>query len=604
MIRQHLFDYCDQVLSGEVIACQKHKWACERFLSDLEREGTEDFPYLFDGSKAVRFLKWMALFKHRKGVLAGEFIKPHIIQAFVFGNIYGWVHMETGYRRFRRFYWQVARKNAKTQSLAIMALYEASAFREPAAEVLCAATKREKAKLCWDEAKALSTQPGSLKGKFHTAYNIINHIASESTIKTLSKDDKRDGDGDNPSCGIVDEYHAHDTTEMYDMLKNGMVARKQPILGTITTAGFDLNKPCHSIEYQYIGQVLDPDNPVFNEQYFVMVNELDEGDEITDESNWPKANPIVCSYPAGVENLRDDLKVALDVPEKMRDYLTKNMNVWVDMKPQGYMEMKKWRACGIKARGEKMPDVSGQEVIVGVDLSSKIDLTSVTLELLLNRIEYPIDMSHLDDIREGESNAIDGPWMWHGTEEVHKKLYVIFSHSFMPEDTLTAKRQTDRVDYDLWRKQGWITMTPGGVVDFNFVSKWIIDCAKTLEVRIREICFDPYNATQMANDLTADGYECVEVRQGVMTLSEPTKSFREQVILGNVVHDDNPVLGWAIANAVTRTDQNENIMLDKSKSSDRIDPIAATINAHVRGILLEDTSCYDDRPEGEKLFTV
>ncbi len=140
MLRDQLIEYSEQVINGDIVACQKHKWSCQRFLFDLEREGTEEFPYIFDDERGERFLDWMRLFKHRKGVLAGEYIEPHIIQQFIFGNIYGWIHKDTGLRRFRKGYWQVARKNAKSQSLGGVGSYEASAFGELSGEVYCAAT--------------------------------------------------------------------------------------------------------------------------------------------------------------------------------------------------------------------------------------------------------------------------------------------------------------------------------------------------------------------------------------------------------------------------------------------------------------------------------
>lgn len=558
MLKKYLVDYSLDIIGGDIVACEKHKWACKRFLSDIEREGTDAFPFIFDEEKALRFLKWMTYFKHRKGVLAGEYIDPHPIQIFIFANIYGWVHKDTGYRRFKKAYWQVARKNAKSQSLALVATYEASAFGEAAAEVYCAATKKDQAKIVWDEANQTIANCKDLKGKFRTAYGTITHLKSGSVIKPLSKEDKKTGDGFSPQCAVIDEYHAHDTSDIYDILISGMAARTQPLIIIITTAGFDLSRPCYAVEYNYVSRILNPDSPIENDEYFIMVNELDKDDDIKDERVWQKANPILCSYPEGIKYLRGELNAALDVPEKMRNFLTKNMNVWVDQKDNGYMPLNKWRDCGTN----KLPDLRGKECYVGIDLSSKIDLTSVAFE-------FPLD---------------DG-------------RYVVISHSFMPEDTLAIKRNTDKVPYDLWVKQGWITVTPGAVVDYRFVGEYIKSKAKEEGFSIREICFDPYNATQFATELMGEGYECVEIRQGVRTLSEPTKDFRNQVYSQNIVHDNNPVLAWAIGNAVVRQDHNENIMLDKDKSAQRIDPIAAVINAHVRASALatNKASVYEDR---------
>jgi phage terminase large subunit-like protein len=550
MLKQWMIDYCHDVLSGEIIACQKHKWACQRFLRDIEREGTDEFPYIFDEEKALRFLKWMTLFKHTKGKLAGQHIKPHPIQIFVFGNIYGWVHKDTGLRRFKKAYWQVARKNAKSQSLACVGSYEAFAFGESMAEVYIGATKTEQSKIVWNEIKAQIQGCDFLKGKYKIAYGKIEHLKSSSFIAALSKDAGKTGDGLNVQCGIIDEYHAHPTSEIYDVLVSGMGARPQPLMMIITTAGFELQHPCYSVEYQYVSKILDPNNPIENDEYFVMINELDKDDDIKDEKNWEKANPILCSYEEGVNFLRGELKAALDVPEKMRNFLTKNMNIWVDMKDNGYMDMSKWADCG---QDFDLSILEGLECVVGVDLSSKIDLTSVGFEFK----------------KDGK--------------------YIVLSHSFMPEDTLDRKRKTDKVPYDLWVQQGWITTTPGAVVDYNFIKSYIKNFEQQYNVKVREICADPWNATQFMQDMEAEGYTVVEIRQGIQTLGGATKDFREQVYQGNVIHNNNPVLTWALSNAVTRQDANENIMLDKSKSTERIDPIAAVLNAHVRAMLRIET---------------
>lgn len=558
MLKQWLIDYCHDVLNGDIIACQKHKWACRRFLRDVEREGTDEFPYVFDEEKALRFLNWMTLFKHTKGKLAGQRIEPAPIQVFVFGNIYGWVHKETGLRRFKKAYWQVARKNAKSQSLACVGSYEAFAFGENMSEVYIGATKTEQSKIVWNEIKAQIQGCDFLKGKYKIAYGKIEHLKSGSFIAALSKDAGKTGDGLNVQCGIIDEYHAHPTSEIYDVLVSGMGARPQPLMMIITTAGFELQHPCYSVEYQYVSKILDPNNPIENDEYFVMINELDKGDDIKDEKNWEKANPILCSYEEGVNFLRGELKTALDVPEKMRNFLTKNMNIWVDMKDNGYMDMSKWAACG---QDFDLTTLEGMECTVGVDLSAKIDLTSVGFEFK----------------KDGK--------------------YIVLSHSFMPEDTLDRKRKTDKVPYDLWAQQGWITTTPGAVVDYNFIKSYIKNFEQQYNVKVREICADPWNATQFMQDMEAEGYTVVEIRQGIQTLGGATKDFREQVYQGNIIHNNNPVLTWALSNAVTRQDANENIMLDKSKSTERIDPIAAVLNAHVRAMLKIDTADVNEMTE-------
>ncbi|USK85717.1 terminase large subunit [Peribacillus asahii] len=561
MLKEWLTDYCHDVLNEYVVACEKHKQACQRFLNDLEREGTKEFPYIFDEETAWDFLEWMKLFKHTKGKLAGEHITPSEIQVFVFGNIYGWKHMEKDIRRFKKAFWQVGRKNAKSQSLACVGSYEEMALGENMSEVYIGATKSEQSKIVYNEILAQIKGCDFLKGKWKESYGKITHLKSNSIITALSKDANKTGDGFNPQCAIIDEYHAHKTSEILDVLTSGMGARKQPLTMIITTAGFELQNPCYSVEYQYITKILDPDIPIENEEYFVMVNELDKDDDIKDESVWEKANPILCSYEEGINYIKSQMKEALDVPEKMRNFLTKNMNIWINMRDNGYMPMDKWAECGTTEE-RSMPDLRGKECFAGIDLSKKIDLTSVSFE-------FPLG---------------DG-------------MYAIKHHSFMPEDTFQEKMKTDNVPYDLWVREGFITLIPGAVVDYRFIEEYIEARANEDGWIIKELPYDPYAATQFAQQMESKGYTPVEIRQGVRTLSEPTKDFREMVYQKKILHENDPVLSWAVSNAVTKEDAQGNIMLDKAKSTNRIDPIAATINAHVRAMVLpvNTRSVYEDR---------
>ncbi|MDP1497530.1 terminase large subunit [Bacillus velezensis] len=544
-IKQFLLDYSRDVISGEIVACEKHIWACQRFLEDIKKEATENFPYYFDDEKARRFLYWMTQFKHTKGPLAGENIVPEPIQIFIFGNVYGWIHKDTGYRRFTKVYWQVGRKNAKTQSLACVASYEAMANGENMSEVYIGATKTEQAQICWKEIKAQIEGCDLLNNpkKYNIAYSTIQHPKTNSTIKALSKDAGKTGDGFNPQCGIIDEYHAHKTSEIYDILDSGMGARTQPLMVIITTAGHELNNPAYRVEYDYVSRLLDPNKVETNEQYFVMVNELDKDDDIKDERNWIKANPILASHEVGKKYLRDRLEMALAIPEKMRDYLTKNMDVWVNMRDGGYMDMQAWTDCG----SDQLSDLKNRECYVGIDLSKTIDLTAASFV-------FPLD---------------DG-------------RVAVESHSFMPEDTFFERMKTDNVPYDTWKDRGWLTTTDGAVVDYDYIRAYIKKMEQENGWRIKEIGYDPYNATQFAQQMEADGYVMIEIRQGVATLSEPTKGFRAKVKSKKVIHPKNSLLTWAMGNAVTKVDAQENIMLDKSKSTQRIDPVAALINAYVR----------------------
>lgn len=565
-LTDELIQYSKDCIADTRHVCQKHRWACERFLRDLKKSGTKEFPYVFDEEKALRFFEWAALHKHTKGVLASEPIEFTPIQRFIFGNVYGWVHQDTGLRRFRKAYWQVARKNAKSQSLAIVGDYELMALGEPMSEVYIGATKSMQAKIIYNEVVAMLKRCPLLKGKWHESYGVIRHPKSDSILRALSKDDGKTGDGLNPQCGLIDEYHAHPTDEILEVINTGMVARRQPLLFIITTAGTNFGGPCYRVEYPLVEKILDPSLDFDVADYFCMVNELDrdqEGnliDDVKDEECWVKANPIAATYPEGLANIRSKLASALESPEKMESFLTKNMNLWVNQSAMSYMDMAKWKERG--AITEIPVDLYGRPAYVGIDLSKRIDLTAAGIII-------PID--------------IDGT-----------VKYVTRAHGFIPEDTVAVHEKTDKVPYRAWAKAGYLTITPGDVVDYRFIESWIHETTDDLGVNVKELCYDPYNATHFAQDFDAQGITTVEVRQGMRTLSEPTKAFREEAYRGNILHEPNPLLDWAVSNAVTKRDHNENIILDKEKSTNRIDPIAAVINAFSRARVTaeEDMSDY------------
>ncbi len=274
--------------------------------------------------------------------------------------------------------------------MGVIASYECF-LSEEQAEVYLAGWDKEQSSIVYREIKYQIESAELLKAKYTDSYGRITHLKSGSFIKPLSREAKNTGDGTNPSLGIVDEYHAHKTSEIYDVILSGMVAREQPLMVIITTAGFDLSRPCFK-EYQYVSKILDSNNSVENEEYFVIVCELEPEDDIKDESNWIKANPIVATYENGLNYLRGELKAALDAPEKMRNFLTKNMDKWVDMKENGYMNMIKWSEAEEVFTLEKF---IGMDCVMGMDLSTKLDLTSIAFEFCIDGIYYTYQHSFM-----------------------------------------------------------------------------------------------------------------------------------------------------------------------------------------------------------------
>lgn len=564
-----MVDYSLSIVDKKIVACKKHIWSCQRFLNDLD---DENFDFYFDEAKAQRFLNWFEQFKHQKGVLAGQKIKAHPIQKLIFGNIYGWYSKEDDLRRFNKGYWQVARKNAKTQSLAGVGTYELSANGEESSEVYIAATKRDQAKILWKNAMFMLNSVEAFKGKFKFSYNTILHIKTDSEMKALTQEDKKTGDGLNPQCGLVDEYHAHSTDDYYEIIESGMMARSQPLMFIITTAGFELENPCYRIEYDYVSKILNPGLPdVNNNAYYVMINELDMDkngnliDDVMDESCYLKANPILASYPQGLKNLKEKAKAANDSTEKLRKFLTKNMNVWVSMGENQYMDMVEWNKSIVDS-----VELYNKTVYVGLDLSLTIDITSIGFVVV-------------------KELSNEGAKKYYSQKQIDSGrnlfLFEIFSKSFMPEKNLYKKIKTDRVPYDEWIKEGFIIMTPGKEVDYIYMEEWLLNFLEVNELEVEGLCFDKWNSNMFAQSVrNKTGIECIDIGQNFLNLSEPTKKFRAMLYNGRVKIENNKLLNFAVSNAIEKKDSHGNIMLDKEKSRKRIDPIASIINAVVKAL--------------------
>lgn len=551
---EELKQYAKDCISGEIISCRKHKWACERFLRDVKRIDNEDFPYYWSEEAAQNIVDWFGLLRHSKGVLAGQPIILTPWQKFRICQLYGWKRKKDGRRRFKKTFTEVARKNAKSQEQAGIALYEISVMatkNQETYEYYTAGVKRDQSKIVFNEA-GLMLRNSPLRTKFKITRDAIVHIKSGSFIKALSAEDGRKGDGTNPAGLTLDEYHQHPTTEFYDL---GLGSNtKESMLMIITTAGKDLTFPCYVTEYTYCSKVLDPDVDVENDEYLIDICELDPEDyenvgKLENKEAWMKANPIRMTYPEGIEKIEGEYKIAKEIPEHMTSFLTKCMNVWVQAKEKGYMDMAKWKACQV----ENIPvNTRGMSVYVGFDMSAKIDLTSVAFVI---------------PFQSGEQDQTG--------KEIIK--YIVYSHSFIPNrEKLAERKAKDKVDYDAWERLGFITVTETPIVDQNAVMRYVLEQCEKEGWQIECLCFDPANASKLMMDLSNEGYDVEEVFQSHKHLNEATQGFREQVYSGNVLYTYNPVLNFAMSNAVVRVNQGL-IKIDKDATTKRIDPVDAVL---------------------------
>nr|DAR39949.1 MAG TPA: Large Terminase [Caudoviricetes sp.] len=549
-IKEDLIEYCNRILDGRIIACKKHKWTCERFLNDLDKsnKNLEEFPYIFDELEAQRAIDWIEEFKHSKGELAGTRIQAHIFIKFILANVYGWININTGYRRFKRMYEQVGRKNAKSQTLAGITTYELAPYGVLGSEVYCLAPVSKQAKAVFKEAINMINGHRIIKRKFHIreSTNEIFHKKSNSTMSLFTKDDLKKGDSYNPQLAVIDEYHLFDTSEAVDVMESGMGARYNPLIAIITTAGRKIFCPCKE-EYDYCSKIINPNVPINDDRYFVVIAEIDDKDDPFDFINLCKANPVVSTYKTGLESLQEKLNTAKERADKRIEYLTKQCNRWINQKINDpYMDMDKWSKCEI----DEIPNIEGLKCVIGLDKSDKIDLTSIT---------YEIDL---------------------GDNEI-----LIMNHCFIPEETLEAKMKTDKVPYDSWSKQGYITVIPGAKIKNDYIVERIKEDLKKYKFELDSVAYDPWHCEDIVESLEDEGILCIEVPQTYASLSEPTKDFRAKVYAKEVKYVKNPVLTYCMSNAVEDKDRKENLKLWKEKkSSERIDAAVTCIISHVRMI--------------------
>jgi phage terminase large subunit-like protein len=566
-ILEELTAYAHDCIDGKIISCRKHKQACARFLRDLSRTG---WKYEWVEEEARRIVTWFTYLRHSKGVLAGKPIDLTISQKFFICQLYGWREKGTGYKRFVSAFKMVARKNAKSQEQAGCLLYElaveSTKFGEMY-ETYCAGVKSDQSKLIFNECRYM-LKGSPLARKFRVTRAEIRHIKSDSFLKALSKEDGRNGDGTNPAVLVLDEYHLHQTTEFYDLGLGGNAA--QSLIIIITTAGKDLNSPCYTQEYKFVTSLLDPDVDIENDRYLADVYEADEGDDWTAAETWIKANPVRMSYPEGVQKISEAFELAKVMPEKKTAFLTKLLDVWVQARAGGYMVMSKWKAC---ETGRLPFDIKGAPVYVGFDVSAKIDLTSIAFVIPL------------------QAPKEDNP---------KRVVYIVFHHSFIPNrEKLQERIHTDRAPYDLWEEQGYITVTDTPIVDQRRMVAYMNEFVSGWGLKIECLCFDPANASKMEIELSDEGHTVEEVFQSHRSLNESTAGFREQVYEGNVVYLADPVLNFAMANAVVKQ-SNGLIKIDKDATTRRIDPVDAVLAAFKLALYHEFSSFDTDEWLDEK----
>jgi phage terminase large subunit-like protein len=542
--------YAIHVVEGKEIAGRYVKLACNRHLDDIEKSKLAPYKYKFDLDKALEAIEFFECLRFTDGEpeLVGQPVGLFPFQDFIVGSLFGWVEKGTGYRRFRKSYVQLSRKNAKSLLNSGIAI-KLSGFDDYAnAQVYCTATKMKQARIVWEQAsKFINIEPDLrelFKIKDHDA--IIECLLNGGKIMALGRDTGTI-DGFDPHGGIIDEYHSHKTNQMVKLLEDGSVNQKQSLISIITTAGFDLNGPCYT-EYEYCCNVLEG---IFQaDQYFIYIAQMDKEDDIWNPKNWPKCNPLVAKLPQGIGNLK---RFATEAREKggedLRNFITKSLNIWYKHSDNQYLDIDNWKNCACNLTLE---DFKGRECVLGLDLSSGGDLTSGVLEF--------------DYIDNGEIN------------------YFFHQHSFMPKMRLDRHKKEDKAPYDVWANEGLITLTEtlgGYKTDYKYIIAYFKELIERYNLKLKAIAYDPHNADAFLSDLESFGVDCIEIVQSAKSLNTPTEDFQLSVDNGTVKYNrKDGLFRFCGVNAVTTSNSFGEIKIDKEHRTERIDPIDAAIDAH------------------------
>lgn len=557
--------YAKKVLRGDILASKMVKKACKRHLNDLKRD---DLAYKWQPNKALHVINFI---EKLPDIKTGERHPLALFQKFIVGSIYGWQNDE-GHRRFKRAYISMARKNGKSIIVAGINLYELLFGENPklGRQIYCTANAKDQAKVVWE---MCMKQLNSLREESAKVYNITkiteskNLLANKrdgSILKPLSKDTKK-LDGFDPYIGILDEYHEAKDDSMFEVLRSGMIQQVNRLIAIISTAGFNLNGPMYK-EYVYCKGLMN--GKFENDNYFVYCAEMDSEEEIEDEKNWIKANPLLeveSFYDVALQTIKDDMQEQMDKGETHK-IKTKNFNMWQSNSKSSLVNIKNWEKLSI----DKAPDIKNRDVYIGVDLSRLNDLTGIGFI-------YPID-----------------------------KKYYVDAHVFVgTRGGIKAKIKRDKIDYLEMVNRGTASLTRSvyGIIDYEQVLEYLINYVIDNNLNVLGLCYDPWHsetfltAIENRKDIK---WPLIEVGQSFKVMSQPIKDFQLDVIKEKIIHASNPALDVGVNNAVLIYDKEGNCKVDKSMYREKIDSIVSVLIAWTEARMHEFQENWDEIYESEE----
>lgn len=538
-LQQSCADYARGVAEGTIPACKLIRRAVDRFISDLEH--AEARGLYFDEEAARRAIAFIECLRHSKGKWRGRRLVLAGWQRFIVANLFGWKYRATGFRRFKRAYIEIPRKNGKSTLVAAILLYLFFGDGEGAPEVYTAATSRKQAKIVFGECRRMVKAVPALRKRVAVLQNSMTIDRLDSILEPVhSKSENLDGL--NAHGYGVDEYHEHRSSETYDKLRTSTGARDQALGIVITTAGKSIESVCYQERSEAI-RVVEMIPGCEDEGFFVYIAAIDDDDDWTSEDTWARCNPNL-GVSRSLQTMREEFASARNSSIKEADFKRYYLDKWTNEETR-WIRLDDWRACPSAPIEEE--SLRGRECNVGVDLAATQDTTSVACHF------PPAD----------------------GQPEV---VYVRY---FIPADLIERNERRDRVKYSKWVRDGWMIQTPGNVTDTEAVRDEINRLAGVF--KINSVGLDPWNTLTLGAQLVKDGeerdYKVEEVQQVMKYLSEPAKDFEKKILRHELHHGGNPVLTWQVSHTVVISDGKENIIPHKKKSKERIDGVAAIITA-------------------------
>ena len=528
--------YNEQLNSGKIVASRRVKSVYAR-LAAATADTTGQ--YIFDEARAERPIAFIERFcKHSKGEWAGRGISLELFQKAYIQALFGFIDRETGCRQYRESFFLVGRKNGKSTLLAGLALYMLTSDGEGGAEVYSTATKYAQARLLFDEAHNMIKQSPALSKHFRKRKNDLYYEPAMSKFQPLAHNSDT-LDGLNASFVIMDELHGVKDRNLYEVMRQSMAARRQPLLIMITTAG-TVRECIFDDMYSYAAGVAD--GGITDEHFLPVLYELDDRSEWTDPAAWIKANPALGSIKK-IDDLTAKVERAKQNRNELSGVLCKEFNVretvktaWLsfdDINNESTFDLEAFR---------------GGYCIGGVDLSITTDLTCASLLFM----------------RRGDD---------------HKYITQMY---WLPADRLQERVQQDKIPYDKWFERGLLRLCAGNSINYSDVTAWFCEVVQKYDLFPAWVYYDSYSARYFVEEMQMQGFNMVRCIQGAKTLSLPMQMLGTDLQAHKVIYNNNPVLKWCLTNTGVQTDRNGNIVPIKNQSpKQRIDGTAALLDCYV-----------------------